>query len=277
MRTEALGVALALTWVVGCGSDQVPDSQTTQGTGGAGGSGPEVAVDCLPLSENPTEIAEAKLYVEYNATDGDVGVHGSFGDEGWSELCIFAPEGMQILGVEPRGSLGVLGLGTIFFESREPPEDEFGFDELEAAFPEGQYKVRGLSVDGGSFIGTANFTHDVPAPPTITAPPLVPDFEEEMPEVVAAGDLVVEWEEVTETVAGAPATITAYEVIITKEEHEDPDAFSQPIFDVHVGPDQRSLTVPADFFETDTLYELEVLAIETSGNQTITVGFFRSE
>ena len=34
------------------------------------------------------------------------------------------------------------------------------------------------------------------------------------------------------------------------------------------------LSVPDEFFRPDTLYELEVLALEESGNQTITVGFF---
>ena len=99
--------------------------------------------------------------------------------------------------------------------------------------------------------------------------------EEEGAEVIhPAEDFVVRWEPVTRTVSGDPVTISGYEVIVTKEDHDDPDGFSQPIYDVHVGPDARSLSVPAEFFEADTLYELEVIAIETSGNQTITLGFF---
>ena len=35
--------------------------------------------------------------------------------------------------------------------------------------------------------------------------------------------------------------------------------------------------VPVEFLEPDTVYELEVLALEESGNQTITVGFFKTE
>jgi hypothetical protein len=31
-----------------------------------------------------------------------------------------------------------------------------------------------------------------------------------------------------------------------------------------------------EFLEPNTVYELEVLALETSGNQTITVGFFKT-
>ncbi len=32
-----------------------------------------------------------------------------------------------------------------------------------------------------------------------------------------------------------------------------------------------------EFLEPDTVYELEVLALEESGNQTITVGFFMTD
>ena len=62
--------------------------------------------------------------------------------------------------------------------------------------------------------------------------------------------------------------------IVTQEEHDDPHGLSRPVYDVHVPPDMTELPVPDEFFRPDTLYELEVLALEESGNQTITVGFF---
>jgi len=37
-----------------------------------------------------------------------------------------------------------------------------------------------------------------------------------------------------------------------------------------------SLTVPSEFMEPGTEYELEVLALEKSGNQTISVLFFET-
>ena len=89
-------------------------------------------------------------------------------------------------------------------------------------------------------------------------------------------DLVIGWDEVTQTVAGGPVDITGYEVIVTKEHHDDPNGFSRPIYDVHVPPNVTSLGVPAEFLEAETVYELEVLALEVSGNQTITVGFFKT-
>ena len=162
------------------------------------------------------------------------------------------------------------GLATLTVTlSKKPPAGEFSFEDLEASFPEGMYRVRALSFDGRLLTGRAKFTHDVPAAPTVTAPA---DGA-----VVPADDVVVAWDEITETVDGDPVTITGYEVIVTKIEHDDPHGFSQPIYDVHVAPHRNSLPVPEEFLESGTEYELEVLALETSGNQTITVGSFTTE
>jgi hypothetical protein len=222
---------------------------------------------CEPWgSGKMVRIATAKLIVEYNATDQDIGVHGAFDDEGWSKLCVYDPGGDLVLRVSPQSQLKDLTMAGIFFESREPPIDEFSFEDLKARFPEGRYKVRALSFDGKQVVGQATFTHDVPAAPTVTAPS---DGARVDPR-----DLTVRWKDVTKTVDGEPVLITGYEVVVTKESHVDPHGFSQPIYDVHVPPDRNSLSVPKEFLEPGTEYELEVLALEKSGNQTITVSFF---
>jgi hypothetical protein len=92
--------------------------------------------------------------------------------------------------------------------------------------------------------------------------------------VLGPEEIVVEWEPVTETIDGRPVSVTAYEVIVTDDAFEDPHGFAQPIYDVHVRPDTTSLSVPAEFFAPDTVYEIEVLVLEESGNQTISLGFF---
>jgi len=180
------------------------------------------------------------------------------------------------LKVTPESQLRDLTMAGIFFESREPPASEFSFADLEARFPEGQYTVRAESFDGKILVGSATFTHDVPAPPTIDAPSLAADPRGMRKEPVPLQDLAIRWQDVTQTVAGGPANITGYEVIVTKESAVDPNGFSQPIYDVHVLPTLNSLRVPVEFLEADTVYELEVLVLETSGNQTITVGYFKT-
>jgi hypothetical protein len=214
-------------------------------------------------------IAAAKLIIEYNSTDDDIGVHGAFDDHGWSKLSVFDPNGKLVLAVKPQKQLKDLTMAGIFFESREPPSREFSFEDLKRRFPEGQYQVRGITFDGNELTGAATFTHDVPAPPSVTFPL---DGA-----VVPTTGLAIEWEDVTETIDGRSVRITGYEVIVTKEQHTDPHGFSQPIFDVHVPPDRNRLSVPVEFLEPGTEYELEVLALEESGNQTITVVFFTTE
>jgi hypothetical protein len=81
---------------------------------------------------------------------------------------------------------------------------------------------------------------------------------------------------VTETIDGEPVSVTAYEVIVTDDAFEDPSGFAQPIYDVHIGSGITSLSVPAEFFTPDTIYEIEVLVLEESGNQTISLGFFKT-
>jgi hypothetical protein len=230
----------------------------------------------FPTTGRSVEIATAKLIIEYNSTDDDIGVHGAFDDHGWKRLCVFDPTGRPVLHVGPRGQLLDLTMAGIFFESREPPASEFSFADLRAAFPEGEYSVLGESFDGTILTGSATFTHDVPAAPEITAPALAEDPRGTRRNPVPLNGLVVDWNRVTETVDGGPLSITGYEVIVTKEVHEDPHGFSRPIYDVHVPPNVDRLAVPREFLQPNTVYELEVLALETSGNQTITVGFFKT-
>ena len=224
-------------------------------------------ITCVPTQEEIVAIDEAKLYIEYNFTDDDIGVHGAFDSGGYSKLCVYDPNGTQILTVKPLGQFEDLTMGGIFFESREPPSSEFSYEGLMTNFPEGQYEVSGVTFEGKRLTGSATFSHDVPAAPTITFP-----LEDD---VVPLTNLVVSWEPVTQTIKGDPVTITAYEIIITKEAEDDPNGFSRPTFDVHVPANRSNLTIPTEFLEPDTEYELEILALEESGNQTITISFFK--
>lgn len=225
-------------------------------------------VTCEDVGSDQRNLEEAKLYFEYQSTDNDTGIHGMFDASGWSELCIFTPDGTPFLAVKPQGPLGEHHMSGFFFESSEPPADEVPQSEVLARFPEGEYDVVGKAFDGASYVGTAWVTHDIPRPPVITSPT--------EGEVVDPASVVVTWEEVTDTIDGDPVTITGYEVIVTNEDKDgdDPHGMSHPVMSAHVIPSVTSLTVPPEFFEPAAEYELELIAIEESGNQTITVVFF---
>ena len=251
-------VIVCMLGLVACTADSAVDTPE--------GSGADPA--CPTEGE---ELETAKLYIEHNATDADTGVHGLFGGEAWSELCIWDPAGNLIFVIDPRSQLGDLTVADLFFESREPPNDEYSMDDLFTDFPEGTYLAGGTDFEGTPRVGTASFTHAIPAEPVIVSPAL---GGEEDPASTPIAGLVVSWEPVTETILGDPVIISGYEVIVTKVEHEDPDGLSRPIYDVHLDSEARSLEVPETFLELGTLYELEVLALEQSGNQTIGLGFF---
>jgi hypothetical protein len=218
-----------------------------------------------PIAQLPT----TKLYIEHNATNEDTGVHGGFGGLNWQKLCIYDPNGRQVLEVEPQRQLRTLAMDGVFFESREPLNSVVSIEQIEAMFPEGLYSIRGRTLDGKRMRGAATFTHDIPAAPVITFP-----LDEG---TVSSAGFSVMWNPVTTDLDGDPLNTTGYEVIVTKDEPDDPNGFSRPTYDVHVLPTQTSLTVPSEFLEPGTSYELEVLALEVSGNQTITIIHFDTQ
>ena len=229
---------------------------------------PILAEVCTVPEGTGRDINHANLFIEDNAGDGDIGVHGYFDDHGWTELCVFDPAGTLILQVSPLGRMGDLGIAGVFFESREPEYAEWDFAALKAAWPEGNYALRAQGHDGELMTGAALFTHALPTMPVIVTPATVPE-PEDGPPVVPVADLRVEWQPVTQTQDGGPVTIRAYQLWVNKENHEDKHGFSRPKFEVHVSADVTSFVVPAAFFDADSLYEIEVVAIEESGNQTI--------
>lgn len=261
MRSSVMGACVLLLMGVGV-AERAPAQTENSGSG------------CSPANGTSASFEAVKLYVEYNATDNDLGVHGAVDAEAYSDLCIYRPDGTLILEIRPHGPLQDLMLSGIFFESREPLVSEFAFDDLARTFPEGEYEVVGETITGQTLNGFATFTHHIPDAPRITSPPLVQDEEHASDAAVPAAHLQIAWDAVTRTVQGDPVKITGYEVTITDVEREDPNGFSQPTFDVHLPADRHALSVSPEFLEPHTLYELEVLALEESGNQTISSGFF---
>ncbi len=230
---------------------------------------PILADTCTVPDGTGRPINHANLFIEDNAGDGDIGVHGYFDDHGWSELCVFDPAGDMILHVRPEGRMGELGIAGVFFESREPEYADWDYAALKAAWPEGNYALRALGSDGELLTGAALFTTVLPAMPQIVSPKTVPEPEDVPLPVVPVADLTVEWQPVTTSQDGRPIVIRAYQVWVNKENHEDANGFSRPNFDVHVGANTTSFVIPAAFFDPASIYEVEVVAIEETGNQTI--------
>lgn len=87
-------------------------------------------------------------------------------------------------------------------------------------------------------------------------------------EEVDPDNTVVQWQ----PVADPPGSrIVGYEVIVIQEEP------SQREMALTVGPDTTRVRVPRQFMESGAAYKYEVLAIEKSGNQTISEAEFETE
>ena len=220
-------------------------------------------VAAAPGSAQPPEVVEledAVIRIEVNDTDGDAGIQLFLDGDGWRKMRVLAPDNRKIFEVKALSSGAELGFTELFTESEEPAFDEgFSFEELFELFPEGEYAFLGMSVDNERLAGLATLTHDVPGGPVLMGP---------SGDMVDPSATVVSWDPPPAPLAGAPV-IVAYQVIV---EREDPDR----VFSVDLPASASSVTVSPEFMEPGTEYEFEVLAIETSGNQTISEGEFET-
>jgi hypothetical protein len=213
----------------------------------------------------PIPLKEAKLNIEHNATDEDTGFQGFIDSEGWQRLDVTGPDGV-VLTIEGSGKLGTLGLTELFFETVEPKNADVPLVEILAALPEGQYTIEGPTSDGTRTVGTALLTHDIPAGPVLLSPV--------EGAAVPSSNLVMSWSPVTQTITGESVTIVSYQLIVEKDEEPHPHAFAKRAMSIYVPPSVTSVTVPNEFLEPGTLYKWEVLAIEESGNQTLSSSEF---
>ena len=228
---------------------------------------------CAELTEKEKAIPlkEAKLIIEHNATDKDTGFQGFIDSEGWQRLEVTGPEG-GVLSFEGRGKLGTLGLTELFFETVEPKNKEVPVEEMLAKLPAGKYTIKGPSMGNGDSkgetIGKAWLTHTIPEGPVLLSP------KEDAK--VSAEDLAVSWSPVTKSITGGPVTIIAYQLIIEKDEEPHPHMIGKRGLSIYLPASVTKITVPKGFLEPGTSYKWEVLAIEESGNQTLSSSGFKT-
>jgi hypothetical protein len=208
---------------------------------------------CLSAPAKAATFEAARIYIEYNSTDNDLGFHVFLDAEDWKSVKIINPNGVTIFDATGKAAYGALGLSELFFEGAEPSLDDFPLDDLLALFPEGKYKFVGVTVAGKRLTSTSTFTHAVPAGPVVSSQ-------------VDGDSVIIHWEEVTSPPPGFPneaIEIVGYQVLV------DP-------FEVTLPASSRQVTLPPEFVQSlaKGAHVFEVLAIEASGNQTITQGSF---
>jgi hypothetical protein len=216
-------------------------------------------------------LKEAKLNIEHNATDRDTGFQGAIDSEGWQRLDVTGPNG-QVLTFEGRGSLGQLGLTELFFETVEPANADVPIKEMLAKLPEGNYTISGPAQENGVSMGqtsgTALLTHDIPKGPKLIQP-------SEDATVPTTGQ-VARWRPVSKTITGEPVKIIAYQLIIEKDVDPHRHMIGKFGLSMYLSPEVTEIKIPNGFLEPHTKYAWEVLAIERSGNQTLSSGAFKT-
>ena len=195
----------------------------------------------------------ARIYIEYNSSANDLGFHVTMDGPNWKTFNIVNPRGVNVWEVFGRAGYAELGMTELFFEGAEPNLDEFPLDQLLAKFPEGNYKFTGIAIGGSQLKSVATLSHAVPAGPEVEAS-------------VNGDEVVIRWQPVTHPPAGFPnrqISIVGYQVIVEA-------------FQVTLPASATKVEVPEEYVESLPRGEVpfEVLAIDRSGNQTITEGTF---
>ena len=190
---------------------------------------------------------DARLEIEYNATDGDAGFQVFADAEEWTQFEIFRPDGRRILNFRTDGNLNDFGLTELFSESSEPPFTELPFAQFKKMFPAGNYRFEGETIDGLEMASSVWFAHRVLEAPVFIQP--------EDGGTLPADHTVIRW-------APVPGAVD-YEVIVTRQ---DPEL----VLDVTLSARHRRLTVPAEFLDAGVDYQIEVHASASNGNRIFT-------
>ncbi len=192
-----------------------------------------VSVPAAWAKRDVIEYDEAEIFFELNDTDGDLGIHALIDGDAWRYLRIVDPRHRQMLNIIVKGHLRKQGLTEIFFESAEPTFDELDPKDFFSRFPEGEYKIKGKTLNRDKVVSKVDLTHVMPAPPepTVNGWSMAENCDEGAT-VVRSLPVTIEWPEVTWSHpdfygggAGVqppiPVTIHNYEVVLEIELGEE--------------------------------------------------------
>ena len=208
-----------------------------------------VALLLAPAVPAPAaELEIARIFIEYNDTDNDLGFHVFLDGEDWKDIAIVNPDGDPIFLVEGGGAYADLGMTELFFEGAEPSLDDVPLDDLLALFPEGTYHFTGTTVDDEVIEGDAILSHAVPAAPEVSSH-------------VAGKNITISWQPMPGTPPDFPdeeVNVVGYQVIVGS-------------FQVTLPSTATSVRLPREYAASleSGEHDFEVLAIDESGNQTI--------
>ena len=117
----------------------------------------------------PYEIND--LFIETNATDGDIGLQLLADVDEWDKFTLSDPKGRKVMmRARTKGRLAGWGLTELFWETAEPEFSEVPLSKFNKRFPAGKYTFRGRTVEGRKIVGSDRLTHVIPEGPVVTSP-----------------------------------------------------------------------------------------------------------
>lgn len=239
------------------------------------------AVTSPAAAARPQPFKLTNIHFETNSSACDMGIQISFDTDGISEGSVEDPNEQVVYSFRSVDGLeGTHDVTEGFQERVEPPiidlesalgcepsEDAIPLNELLAAWPAGTYEFEGQS-GAVEFEGMARLTHKIPAGPVITAPSDGAIVPHDAP-------LLIKWNKVTRPILPrlGPVEIAGYHVLVVDVTVPVlPPGKTKTSFDADVSKNETSFVVPKQYLEPNRIYELEILATEKGGNQTITEG-----
>lgn len=233
------------------------------------------------LAEGEQPFKLTNIHFETNASACDMGIQIAFDTDGLTAGEVEGPNGRVVYSF--RSVVGMNGTHDVtegFQERVEPPiieledalgcepsEDAISLRELLAAWPAGTYEFDGWS-GGVEFEGEARLTHKIPAGPEIIAPldgQIVPHDQ----------PLLVKWKKVTGPILPSlgPVEVVGYHALVVDVTLPTlPPGRLKTSLDAELSKAETTFLVPKQYLEPGRIYELEILATERGGNQTITEG-----
>jgi hypothetical protein len=222
-------------------------------------------------------FADAELYFELNNTDGDLGIHSLIDGEPWKRLSIEDPRERQMLDIRVQGRLRWQGLTELFFESAEPSFDELSPKKFFRRFPEGEYEIEGITLEGEELESTAVLTHLLPAPPAnVMVSGIFAAEDCDVDPLPSVGTpVIISWDVVTLSHpdlgrTNMPIEVVKYQVVVEEE-------VSGAVLSVDLPPTVTELEIPAGFIALGDEFKFEILVREESGNQTAVESCFEVE
>lgn len=192
--------------------------------------------------EAPLPFEDAFLSVVYNASDDDAQiVIRAAADDPIASLWIFGPGGRVRIRAEFRDG-EQLGQAYIQFDTPEP-----SLEDLESAYPEGNYHFRGWTAEGNRLAARAELSYELLPAPTILYP-------EEGDTGIPRHDLEVRW--------SMPEEADRIRLEVEDEEEEDTLTIDLP-------GDTTSFRLPDAWLKPEVLYTLDVKLIAENGNVTV--------